>query len=208
MCEDDELLFRSRNDDVGDHAVVQSRRVCVSVSLRPSARRERSSRMPPFKCSRNIQSWCFFCSERSLTECFEEVLSPLYPHPPIRRVRIYHSMVYLDALSIRLLVPGEILQPLPGAGPGQAGNHDIIHACDVPGWNVRHREALGSSVFAKLIKLKAGITFTTTWGCGWHGVVLYGEPYVGGAVARPTRPKQQKVTDLEREIIGRRAFIY
>ena len=54
MWEEDELPLRSRYGTVGEYVVVQSRRVCVSVSLRPSASRERSSRIPPFKCSDKI----------------------------------------------------------------------------------------------------------------------------------------------------------
>jgi hypothetical protein len=149
VWDEDKLPFRSRYDAVGDHAVVQSLRVWVSVSLRPSARRERSSRIPPFKCSENVSPvlvlWRYV-----LTECLQEIFSALYSHPPIGGVWVYHSMIYLDAFPIRLLVPGKILQPLPRACPRQARNDDIIHACNVPSWNVRHLHARLSTTMLRL----------------------------------------------------------
>ena len=175
MWEEDELPLRSRYDAVGVYVVVQSRRVCVSVSLRPSASRERSSRIPPFKCSDNFSSRCVFRKEFELTECFEEVLPAFDPHPPIRGVWVDHGMVYLDAFPIRLLVPGEILQSLPGACPGQAGHDDIIHACDVPSWNVRHREYCPAPLSTAMQKLN------NENGPEW----LLQRPEEGGGIACP-----------------------
>jgi hypothetical protein len=80
--------------------------------------------------------------EGELTESLEKVFPAFYPHPSVRRIWVYHGMIYFDAFSIRLLVPGEVFQPLPGACPREASNNDIIHARDVPCWNVRHCDAL------------------------------------------------------------------
>jgi hypothetical protein len=47
--------------------------------------------------------------ESIFTECPEEVLPALDPHPPIGGIWIYHSMVDIDTFTVRLQVPGKVL---------------------------------------------------------------------------------------------------